>query len=316
MYYTHVNIHIHTHTGISICVYILYIYAYIYTNINMCIYIIYIYIYIHVSTSTCKYIHVYIYVYIYMNVYMYICVHICIYIYIYMCVQARDMFASQHTLQHQQRQLLLQKQQHQQEQQQQQEQRKSLEKTSGISFFGLKVSGFRETGHMSSIKRRETALVAAIAVAREAVSTNSGSLIELTDAEGRLAYSLKESRDAKVGWQGLGLKVSTEAPYTIEKHSVLANSLCMNGDMVLAVDGVSLHTLKLPEVRVLLCGPPDSEVIHIPTCTPSRMHNTHIHTHIHKTHTNTHTHTHTHTRTRTHTHTHTFIRILVYVDSE
>jgi C-terminal processing protease CtpA/Prc len=151
-----------------------------------------------------------------------------------------------------------------------------------FSFFGLEVTGIEpkensavQIKQVQQIKRRELSLVDAIAVARDLLSTKTGSLGELYSAETRLSEFIARHHDDQLSWWQVPLEISSQAPYKITSRMHMSREEADGSqgtdevslasakddaprlaDTVLAVEGISLRALKSVEVQLLLAGPP------------------------------------------------------------
>jgi hypothetical protein len=149
-----------------------------------------------------------------------------------------------------------------------------------FSFFGLEVTGIEpkkdraaQIDQVRQLKQRELSLVDAIAVARDLLSTKSGSLGELYSAETRLSEFIARHHEDKLSWWQVPLQVSSQAPYKITSKIPMSREEADGGtdeaspasakddaprlaDTLLAVEGISLRALKTVEVQLLLAGPP------------------------------------------------------------
>ena len=110
--------------------------------------------------------------------------------------------------------------------------------------------------HITAIKQRDWQLLHLIAEYRKGGFVNSADR-----AAQRLQEHVRNSRQVRAGWRGLGLKLSPTAPYRIAADSAAQglgeNPACTT---IVSVDGIELACLELHEVQTLVLGPSDSEI--------------------------------------------------------
>ena len=115
----------------------------------------------------------------------------------------------------------------------------------------------QEETRIIAIKQRDWQLLHLIAEYRKA-----GFIISADRAAQRLEEHVRNSRQVRAGWRGLGLKLSPIAPYRIATDSGAQgpgeeDPACTT---IVSVDGIELACLELHEVQTLVLGPSDSEI--------------------------------------------------------
>ena len=128
-----------------------------------------------------------------------------------------------------------------------------------------------EEGERSaSVKNKDKYLIREIAMNRQLGAEGSPKAKEASE---RLSEHVSKSGEMRKGWCGLGLKLSSSAPYRVLKASktrataIVAKPSSQQGelrsaiddfDTLLAVDDIDITHLKLQEVQILIVGPPGS----------------------------------------------------------